>query len=179
MSQRKVILFIAASIDGYIAGPGDDLGFLSIVENDGQDYGYTAFIETVDTVILGRRTYDKVLSFGIPFPHADKETYVVTRSPRASEGKVNFFTGNLDSLVKELKAGPGKNIFVDGGAQVVHEMLRLDILDEMVISTIPVLVGDGIRLFQDNRAQQSWRLLHSQGFPSGLVQNHYERVREG
>jgi dihydrofolate reductase len=172
---RKVTLFIAASIDGYIAAPGDDLDFLSTVEREGEDYGYFSFISSVDTVILGRRTYDKVLSFGIPFPHADKETYVVTRTSKPQEGNVRFFTGDLSALVGELKSRPGKTIFVDGGAQLVQEMLRLDLLDEMVISTIPVLLGGGIRLFGEGFAMRQWQLMESKAFPSGLVQCRWGR----
>lgn len=175
MHNRKVILYIAASIDGYIAAPGDDLSFLSAVQMEGEDYGYSAFISTVDAVILGRRTYDKVLSFGIPFPHADKDTYIITRTSRPAEGNVKFYTGDLAALVAGLKSQPGKNIFVDGGAQVVHEMLRQDLIDEMVISLIPVLLGDGIQLFSPGRPQQEWRLVESRSFEKGLVQVKYSR----
>ncbi|HEY0041148.1 MAG TPA: dihydrofolate reductase, partial [Flavisolibacter sp.] len=78
--ERKVILYIATSLDGYIAKTDDDLGFLSIVEQEGEDYGYGEFLQTVDAVIVGRRTYDKVLSMGYAFPHADKDAYIITRT---------------------------------------------------------------------------------------------------
>ena len=103
MVGRKVIVYIAVSLDGYIAKPNDDLGFLSIVEEEGQDYGYADFVETVDAVIVGRKTYDKVLSMGVDFPHADKDAYIITRTPRPTIGSVKFYTGNLKSLVDRLK----------------------------------------------------------------------------
>lgn len=83
MSERKVILYIATSLDGYIAKPNDDLSFLSVVQRDGEDYGYVDFIKSVDTVILGRKTYDWVMTQVPEFPHADKNSYVITRTPRA------------------------------------------------------------------------------------------------
>ena len=73
-------------MDGYIAQPNDDLSFLSIVEQEGQDYGYADFVKTVDTVIVGRKTYDKVIAMGFEFPHADKDAYIITRTPKKSSG---------------------------------------------------------------------------------------------
>ena len=107
---RKVILYIAVSLDGYIAQPNDDLGFLSIVEQEGEDYGYNDFIETIDAVIVGRKTYEKVISMGIDFPHADKDAYIITRTPRPPKGNVKFYTGQLKTLVEKLKAEARKNI---------------------------------------------------------------------
>jgi dihydrofolate reductase len=120
--NRKVILYIATSLDGYIAKPNDDLGFLSIVEQDGQDYGYADFVKTVDTVIVGRKTYDKVISMGFDFPHADKDAYIMTRTPRPNIGSIKFYSESLKSLVDRLKSESGKNIFCDGGAEIVNEL---------------------------------------------------------
>jgi len=109
--DRKVVLYIAASLDGYIAKPNDDLSFLSIVQKEGEDYGYAAFISTVDTVILGRKTYEWVMRQLPEFSHADKETYVITRTERPSAGTVQFYAGKLKDLINRLKSEPGKNIF--------------------------------------------------------------------
>jgi dihydrofolate reductase len=173
MNNRKVILYIAMSLDGYIATPDDDLGFLSVVEKEGEDYGYSEFIKTIDTVILGRKTYDKVLSMGIRFPHADKETYIITRNDRPDEGLLHFYSGDLKKLVTELKAQTGKNIFCDGGAEIAYALLKEKMIDEIIVSVIPVLLGDGIRLFKDGRPEQQLMHLSSQSFEKGLVQLHY------
>ena len=143
--NRKVILYIATSLDGYIAQPNDDLSFLSIVEQEGQDYGYADFVKTVDAVIVGRKTYDKVISMGFDFPHADKDAYIITRTPRPSLGSIKFYTGDLKSLVDRLKSENGKNIFCDGGAEIVNELLKDDLIDEFIISVIPILVGNGTK----------------------------------
>jgi dihydrofolate reductase len=174
--ERKVILYIATSVDGYIAGPGDDLGFLSRVEKEGEDYGYGDFIAGVDTVILGRRTYDWVIRHAGYFPHADKEAYIITRTARPAEGNTIFYTGDLSELVTRLKQQEGKHIFCDGGAEVVHMLLKEKLIDEMIISIIPVTLGDGIRLFKDGRPQMPLELVTSTSFYTGLVQLHYKRI---
>lgn len=172
-NTRSVILYIAMSLDGYIARPDGDIGWLSAVEQQGEDYGYSSFIADVDTVILGRKTYDKVLSFGIPFPHADKECYVITRKERPNEGSITFYHGDLSTLMRDLKSRDGKNIFVDGGAEVVNEMIKQGLIDEYIISIIPVLIGDGIRLFNNGRPEQFLQCVSAKHFPSGLVQMHF------
>ena len=174
-SERKVVLYIACSLDGYIAKPNDDLGFLSIVEQKGEDYGYAEFIKTVDTVILGRRTYDWIMQHVPEFVHADKETFVITRTARPDKDNVKFYSGDLAKLIANLKSQPGKNIFIDGGAQIVHEILKLNLIDEFVISVIPVLVGNGIRLFNDGREELILKLESVMQFEKGLVQMHYKR----
>jgi dihydrofolate reductase len=173
--MRKLILYIATSLDGYIAKPNDDLSFLSVVEQEGQDYGYADFIDTVDAVIVGRKTYDKVLSMGVYFPHADKDAYIITRTPRPAIGNVKFYTGNLKALVENLKAQQGKHIFCDGGAEIVNELLKEQLFDELIISVIPTLVGSGTKLFNDGRPEQKLELVSVKSFEKGLTQLHYKR----
>jgi dihydrofolate reductase len=172
--NRKVILYIATSLDGYITQPNDDLSFLSIVEQEGQDYGYADFIKTVDTVIVGRKTYDKVISMGFDFPHADKDAYIITRTPKPSIGSVKFYTDDLKSLIDKLKSENGKNIFCDGGAEIVNELLKNDLIDEFIISVIPILVGNGTILFKDGRPEQKLELVSVKSFDKGLTQLHYK-----
>lgn len=176
-TDRKVILYIATSLDGYIAKPNDDLGFLSIVEQGGQDYGYADFVSTVDAVIVGRKTYDKVISMGFDFPHADKDAYIITRTPRPTIGSVKFYTGDLKALVDKLKSENGKNIFCDGGAEIVNQLLQYDLIDEFIISVIPILVGNGTKLWNDGRPEQKLELVSTKQFEKGLTQLHYRRAR--
>lgn len=173
-SDRKVILYIAISLDGYIAKPNDDLSFLSIVQQTDEDYGYADFVKSVDTVILGRKTYDWVMTQVTDFPHADKDSYVITQTPRPSINKTNFYTGNLKELVLKLKNEQGKNIFIDGGAEIVNELLKQKLIDEFVISVIPILVGNGTRLFKDGRPEQKLILVDIRKFDTGLAQFHYK-----
>lgn len=174
--DRKVILYIATSLDGYIAKPNDDLSFLSIVQQDGEDYGYADFVESVDTVILGRKTYDWVMTQVPEFPHVDKNSFIITRTARPSIGKTNFYTGKLKDLISRLKTEQGKNIFIDGGAEIVNELLKENLIDEFIISIIPILVGDGIKLFKDGRPELKLELLSTKQFDKGLTQLHYKRA---
>lgn len=172
--DRKVILYIAASLDGYIAKPEDDLSFLSTVEKKDEDYGYENFMSTVDTVIIGRKTYDWILN-NADFPYSDKKTFVITRIPGPSSGKITFYTGKLKDLILQLKSEDGINIYCCGGAEIVNEFLKDDLIDEFVISIIPILVGKGIQLFRDGRPEQKLEFVSVKSFETGLVQLHYRR----
>jgi dihydrofolate reductase len=175
--MRKLSLFIATSLDGYIAKPNDDLSFLKLVEKEGEDYGYTEFTNTIDTLIIGRKTYDYVLK-EIGASHYDngqRDVYVITRNERPKVGRTTFYTGNLAKLVERLKSEEGKNIYCDGGAEVINELLKHDLVDEFIISIIPVLLGDGVRLFKDGRPEQTLEFITVKTFETGLIQLHYKR----
>ncbi|MEY2638877.1 MAG: hypothetical protein RIR90_359 [Bacteroidota bacterium] len=173
--MRELIVYIAMSVDGFIAGNNDDLSFLQQVEQEGEDYGYADFIQTIDTVIIGRRTYDTVMRLTDQFPHADKTCYIISSKAQEPKGNLRFYTGDLKALVallKEIKSD--KHIFCDGGASIVQQLLRLQLVDRLIVSIIPVVLGDGIRLFGDNTIQQNLQLVHSKSYPKGLVQLHYQ-----
>lgn len=175
MLERKVILYIAMSLDGYIATENNDLDWLSIVEIQNEDYGYENFVQGVDTVIMGRKTYDKVLSFGVDFPHKAKKCYVISRSKTDVDRNVEYYSGDLKNLIEDLKNREGSNIFIDGGSEIVNELLKIDMIDEFIISIIPIFLGNGIRLFKDGRPKQPLNLKSTKEFPSGLVQLWYEK----
>lgn len=173
-TTRKVILYIASSLDGYIAKPNDDLSFLSIVQQEGQDYGYADFISNVDTVILGRKTYDWIMKHVPEFSHADKKTFVITRTSKPTIGLTEFYTGNLKELITRLKGETGKNIFIDGGAEIVNELLKEKLIDTFYIAIIPILLGDGVRLFKNGIPEQKLILLTTKQYETGLVQLIYK-----
>ncbi|MFT3705745.1 MAG: dihydrofolate reductase family protein [Agriterribacter sp.] len=174
-ADRKLAVYIAMSLDGYISKPNDDLGFLALVQKEGEDYGYANFVATIDTVILGRKTYDWVMKQVDVFPHHDKQTFVITSTARPAVGNAVFYTGSLEALVSHLKSRPGKNIFCDGGAQVIDALIKADLVDEYIISIVPVLLGEGTKLFRDDRLEQRLHFLKAQAFDTGLVQLHYSR----
>lgn len=175
--MRKTALFIAMSLDGYIAKPNDDLGFLKLVEKEGEDYGYAAFTGTIDTVIIGRRTYDYVLKEIGPsfYDNGKRDVYVITRTQRPPVGRTIFYKGNIPELIKKLNSGKGKNIYCDGGAEVINELLRHDLIDEFIISVVPILLGNGTRLFKDGRPEKILEFIQAKTFDTGLAQLHYKR----
>lgn len=172
-NNRKVILYIAASLDGYIAKDGDDLSFLSVVEQEGEDYGYRQFMNTVDTMILGRKTYDWVVGQVGSFPDEGKTVYVITQTPRKPVGNTFFYAGSPQTLIATLKNQPGQNIFINGGAQLVNSLLQHGLIEEFIISVIPVLLGNGIKLFTAGQPEQGLHLLACRQYTTGLVQLHY------
>lgn len=173
MQGRSVMMFIAMSLDGYISGPGDDLGFLGMVEREGEDYGYQLMMDEVDTVVLGRRTYDQVLRMNGELAYGERETYVVSRQASESIGNLHFHQGDPALLVHMLRLKPGGKILVDGGAEVLHDLFWHRQIDECVISIIPVLLGNGVKLFRDDRPKQELTLIQAKTYESGLVQLHY------
>ncbi len=167
------------SLDGYIAKPNDDLSFLKLVEKEGEDYGYTEFMSQIDTIIIGRKTYDYVVR-EIGSSHYDngqRNVYVITRTKRPPIGRTIFYTGDIPQLVDRLKSENGKNIYCDGGGEIINELLRHDLVDEFIISVIPVFLGTGKRLFNDGRPEQLLEFITAKAFDSGLTQLHYKRQR--
>jgi dihydrofolate reductase len=174
INNRKLILYISMSLDGYIATEDNGLDFLSPMEQENEDYGYREFTETVDTVIIGRKSYDKVLEMGYEYPHRDKEVYIITHTERPASGSFLFYTGNLPELVRELKLREGKNIYCDGGAEIANILMNENLIDEYIISVIPTLLGSGIPLFKPGRPEQKLNLISSKQFEKGLVQLKFE-----
>ncbi|MEY3499959.1 MAG: dihydrofolate reductase family protein [Bacteroidota bacterium] len=177
-TSRKVILYIAMSLDGYIATKDNSIDFLSMIEQEGEDYGYNNFVKSVDAVIIGRKTYEKVIAMGYEYPHKDKDVYILTRTAKPSIGNFKFYTDDLSRLVNDLKSQPGKNIYCDGGAEIANELMKNNLVDEFIISVIPILLGDGIKLFKDGRPAQRLELISSKYYDKGLTQLHYNREEQ-
>jgi dihydrofolate reductase len=175
--MRSLVIYIATSLDGYIAKPNDDLSFLKLVEKEGEDYGYAEFTSTIDTIILGRKTYDWVVrEIGSShYDNGDRDVFVITRTERTGVGRTTFYTGNVTELVQRLKSEGGKNIYCDGGAEIIDTLLKSDLIDELIISIVPVLLGEGTRLFKDGRPEQQLKLVGTKTFDTGLTQVHYKR----
>ena len=173
--MRKLIVYIASSIDGYIAKPNDNLDFLKIVEKEGEDYGYAAFTETVDTILLGRRTFDWVVEqVGLEhYQTLNKRVIVVTSRTQQKLQNIEYYAGSIPALIQELKQVDGKHIFCDGGATLIHELLQHELIDEIYLSIVPILLGDGISLFKSGRPETKYQLNSVKSFDTGLVQLHY------
>ena len=176
MNNRKLILYISMSLDGFIATKDDDISWLSMVEKEGEDYGYTEFSESVDTYIVGRQTYDVVLNLtGGVFPQAEKyKCYVLTRQSLENKDGVIFYNGNIEDLVHRLKSENGKNIYCDGGGQIVKHLMELNLIDDFIISIIPIVLGSGKRLFIGDTERMPLNLKSVKKHETGLVQIHYD-----
>lgn len=165
---RKVVLFIACSLDGYIAGRDDDISWLF---ND-QDYGYAEFLASVDTILMGRRTYDQVLGMG-PFPYLDKHCYVFSRALMGGDENVEFVNRPVEEFVQGLKGLEGSDIWLVGGSDLIDAFMKDELVDEYIISIHPVVLGEGIPMFRSGLPRQDLRLKDNRTFSSGLIQIDY------
>ncbi|MFY9902180.1 MAG: dihydrofolate reductase family protein [Trichococcus sp.] len=178
MEERKVKVYIAISLDGYIAHSDGNIDWLEIVARAEEDYGYAAFIETIDTVVMGRKTYEKVLTFGGDFPHAGRDCYVLSRTERPSEGQIRFYSGSPENLLDQIRSRPGKDIFIDGGSEAIDMFREKGLIDSYTVSIIPILLGEGIPLFKERNQELPLKLVEATTFDSGLVQLTYEPIQK-
>ncbi|MBS7218394.1 MAG: dihydrofolate reductase [Oscillospiraceae bacterium] len=176
--MRRMVLYIAMSLDGYLADPAGGVDWLA-----GQDPawdgngGYASFVQTVDTVIMGRRTYDQIttqLSPGI-WPYEGLSTWVLThRSAPEAEGEIHFTAQSLDRLAAQLQALPGRDIWLCGGADLVRQALEQDLIDELRLTIIPTLLGAGIPLFNGLSGPKLLKLISLRS-ENGMVECIYHR----
>ena len=151
--NRNVVLFIASSLDGYIATEDESLEWLFNVEGEG-DNGITEFYDTVDTILMGKRTYDWIIKENSgEFPYKNKECYVFSRSIIENTEDVKFVNGNINRFVNKLKSQEGKNIWIVGGGELLLSFIEEMLVDEMIITVAPTILGKGIPLFREGNQQ--------------------------
>ncbi len=170
----RVILYIATSIDGYIARPDGSIDWLESVESEDKDYGYSEFFNSVDMVVMGRKTFEQVLQFG-EWPYAGKQTVVFSRQPqRSTIPDVQFFNGTPETLSQHIKTN--STVWLAGGGQLNNLFLKSQAIDEIILSIIPVCLGDGIPLFCAE-SNSAFIMIKCRSFHTGVVQIHYHKDR--
>jgi dihydrofolate reductase len=176
---RKVIVHIGTSADGYIARPDGDLEWLTSRPAPKGFYGLDAFMKSVDTKVLGRKTYEESLRLGAKFD-AKNRTIVFSRQPppRGAPSAVEFVSGAIGPFMSRLREQPGKDIWLMGGGEIIASFLDERAIDEFVISVAPVFIGEGIPLIARRHRHVPLDLLSTERFEDGLVQLHY-RVENG
>ena len=173
----RVSVYIATSLDGFIARKNGDIDWLSGGEG-GEDYGYAEFMSTVDVIVMGRNTYEKVLSFG-GWPYQKKVIVLTSRDlpvPADLPDKIERLHLSPGELIGELQSRDIRQIYLDGGV-TLQRFLRAGLVDEMTITTIPVLIGEGLPLFGALDRDVRVELLRSQSFKNGFVQNKYRVLK--
>lgn len=169
--RPRFCAFLACSLDGFIARPDGGLDWLGPFEKSGEDYGYRAFFEAIDTVVLGRGTYDTVLGFQA-WPYAGKRVVVLTHRPAVARAEERFHAGELEPLVQSLEREGAKEVYVDGG-KTISAFISAGLLDRLTLSVAPVLLGAGLPLFSVRAPDRRLELRSHRAFPSGLVQLEY------
>jgi dihydrofolate reductase len=172
----KTFVYIATSLDGFIARKNGDIDWL-VKYNDPEVFkGFEEFINKIDAIVIGRGTFEKVLSFP-SWPYT-KKVFILSNSikqlPENIKGKATILSMNPSGLLDYLEKEGYSNIYIDGG-NVIQDFLKADLIDEMIITKVPELIGAGISLFGNLENDLSFTHLKSDIFSSGLVMSHYER----
>jgi dihydrofolate reductase len=176
--MKKIILYIAASIDGRIAEPDGGLEWLTEFPNpEKTDYGYKDLLASVDTVIMGGNTYREILNMDVIWPYKQQKSYVVTRgwTEKTIVENVHFITEDVIKTISDLRNEPGKDIWLVGGGELVSMLLEADLIDEMQICYIPVILGKGISLFPEQPKESKWELTGSKPYKSGALMVEYRK----
>lgn len=173
-------VFIATSIDGYIADKEGGIDWLNSIPNpDHEDMGYGDFMHTVDAIVMGRVTYETVLGFDMEWPF-DKPVFVLSNSlkvlPEKLNGKVQLMQGRLTTILSEINSKGYNKLYIDGG-KTVQGFLQEDLIDEMIITLIPCLLGGGTPLFAETTDKLDFACSSSKLFLDAVVQNHFVRQR--
>jgi dihydrofolate reductase len=172
-------VFIATSLDGYIADKNGGIDWLNEYPSpSGSDGGFSEFMNSIDAVIMGRTTFEKVLSFNIPWPY-EKKVFVLSTTLKKMENelidKVEIIDGDLEIILKKLEKNSYKNLYVDGG-KTIQSFLSKNLIDELIITQAPVILGGGIPLFSDI-PRINLKLLSVKPLDNGMVQSHYRVLK--
>jgi len=178
-NRRNVIVHIGTSADGYIARPDGDLEWLTSRPKPRGFYGIGAFMKTIDTLVLGRKTYEAALRMGGKFD-ATNPHLVFSRQPppEGVPAGVRFVNDAIGPFVRGLREQSGKDIWLMGGGEIIASFLDEQLIDEFVISVVPVFIGDGIPLIARRHRHVPLELLSNERFEDGVVQLHY-RIGSG
>ncbi|MGZ4897893.1 MAG: dihydrofolate reductase family protein [Candidatus Angelobacter sp.] len=172
--MRKIILALGTSIDGYIARPDGTFDFLFMPK----DFSMAEFFASIDTGIMGRKTYDVAKAQGEGGFGPRIRTFVLSRTlaPGEREGKI-FVNMSPETLVQEIRQHQGKDIWLMGGGEIARDFLKADLVDELHIGVVPVLLGEGLPLFPSGFPQRNFELIENKSFSRGLISLKYKRVR--
>lgn len=173
------IVYIATSIDGYIAREDGSIDWLmEVPDNENEDYGFSEFMERIDGIVMGRKTFETAIGFGQWL--YTKPVFVLSRTmdrvPDVVTGKAAIIQGNPGEIIAALREKGFRNLYIDGG-QTIQEFLRQDMIDEIIITRIPVLLGSGIPLFGSIEKDLKFKHVETTTYQNSLVKTRY--IRQG
>jgi dihydrofolate reductase len=174
--SMKLSVFIGTSVDGFIARPGGELDWLP--PGGGEEHGYEAFMESIDALVIGRKTYETVLGFNA-WPYGNKRVFVLSTRPLAAApagAVVEHLSESPDDIVSQLEALGIRHAYVDGGI-TIQRFLRAGLIQRIIITRVPVLIGEGIPLFGVTGGDIPLKHIATRHYPSGLVQTEYAVLR--
>jgi len=171
-------VYIATSLDGYIATSNGDIEWLNNFPNPtGSDFGYHEFIDGIDAIIMGRKTFGMVSTFS-PWPY-NKKVFVLSHTMKEIRpdlvDQAELVSGDVKTIVKKLHKAGYHNLYIDGG-KAIQSFLKKDLIDELIISKIPILLGEGIPLFSADHPMMRFEHCSTEVFEGGLVKSHYKKI---
>ena len=178
--DKKNSVFIATSLDGFIADKNDGIDWLHSIPNpDNEDMGYVEFTNGIDAIVMGRTTFETVVGFDIPWPYK-KPVFVLSNKlkeiPESHKEKAFLVNGTLTEILKQIHGKGYGRLYIDGGT-TIRNFLKEDLIDEMVLTTIPILLGGGSSLFGDLPNELKFELTETKTFLNQISQRHYKRKR--
>ena len=168
-----ISVFVGTSVDGFIARPNDELDFLP--EGGGEPHGYEEFMASVDALVIGRRTFEKVLTFG-KWHYGDKRVVVLSSSPldlSSVDGVVEQMSGTPAEIVAKLADTGANNLYIDGGV-TIQQFLRAGLIERLIVTRVPILIDEGIPLFGSLPKDLRLRHIATRQYKTGLVQSEYQ-----
>lgn len=178
--DKKNSVFIATSLDGFIADKNDGIDWLHSIPNpDNEDMGYVEFTNGIDAIVMGRTTFETVVGFDIPWPYK-KPVFVLSNKlkeiPESHKEKAFLVNGTLTEILEQIHGKGYGRLYIDGGT-TIRNFLKEDLIDEMVLTTIPILLGGGSSLFGDLPNELKFELTETKTFLNQISQRHYKRKR--
>jgi dihydrofolate reductase len=178
--SKKNSVFIATSLDGYIADKNGGLDWLQSIPNpDNDDMGYVEFNKEIDALVMGRTTFETVLGFDVEWPY-DKPVFVLSNKlkeiPESHKGKAFLVKGTMTEILDQIHEKGYERLYIDGGT-TIRNFLKEDLIDKMVLTTIPILLGGGSPLFAELPNELKFELIKTKTFLNQITQNHYKRKK--
>lgn len=171
--MRKLKLYIATSLDGKIARPNHEIRWLPPLEE--YDYGYAEFMESIDVIVMGFKTYEVCINLG-EWPYKDKTSYVFSRhSERTLIPEAQLVTEDPVKFVQAIKETEGKDIWLLGGGEIISLLHNAGLIDEYILAHIPVILGEGIALFPKLNRQENLKLARHHVYENGVGLFYYEK----
>ena len=173
--MTKIILYIATSIDGFIADKSGRVDWLSSFEGTGEDYGYYSLFDSIDGILMGSNTYNFIFEYG-EWPYAGKKTFVYTRrKPKKMDDNIEFINGGSGNPLEAIPLESYNRLWLVGGSMLIDSFQKYGLIDEYIISVIPVHLGKGIPLFRTPIKEDDLVVVGTKEYGNGLVQTHYRK----
>ena len=176
MTRPRISVFIAHSVDGYIATDDDRLDWLDVAAAEGEDYGFDAFLADVDLIAMGRSTYDFIKDFP-ELPYGGRPVHVFTHQALGPRDGFAFYARTPEEAIAAWEEAGVRRVYIDGGS-LISQFLEAGLVDDLLLTSAPILLGSGKPLFHRIGRQTPLRLVSTQAFPSGMLNRLYERVPE-